>query len=155
MKHAAQAIADSKKAAAKKITQYLEALTDGGGSQPQFSPYGGITLPTGIPLETLDPPDPNWGKFAAGVLLFAAGGITMGIGELAMGAAFAEIVEGTLLVPETFGISEVLGLIHAPAVFAVGGIIYSAGVGMVYKSTNVMWDSGVPTWIYNKLNPFE
>jgi hypothetical protein len=67
----------------------------------------------------------------------------MVIGGWAVGIALAEIGAAQVAAPPTFGLSEVAAVIHAPFVFAVGGLIFAAGAGAVYYGATVMWDSNV------------
>jgi len=98
-----------------------------------------------------DATNPDFGKYIAGGLTLVAGEITMAIGGVVMASAWGEIGVGVAAAPETFGLSAVIALIHAPAELAIGGLIFSVGVGLSYFGGKTMIDSGVPAAIYNKL----
>ncbi len=93
---------------------------------------------------------PDWGKYIAGDLLLIAGELTMLLGGITIGSAVAEFTAEQAAAPATFGLSEVLAVIHAPAVFALGVLIFSAGAGMAYGGGKLMWESNVFQWGYSK-----
>ncbi len=97
------------------------------------------------------PPTPDWGKFIAGDVVLLAGEITMVLGGLTIASAFAEHAAGLAAAPATFGLSEVLAIIHTPVVLALGGLIFTAGAATSYYGGKLMLDSGVPSWLYGKL----
>ncbi len=121
--------------------------------------------PTVTPTATGTPPSsftqtgssgPNWGKWIVGGLGLIASGLAMLLGGLTIASALGEVAVDTAAAPATFGLSEVMAVIHAPAVFALGVLIFSAGAGGAYESGKLMWDSGVLQWAYNKLSaPFK
>jgi hypothetical protein len=94
---------------------------------------------------------PDIGKYIAGGVTLVAGVITMAIGGVVMASAYGEIVGGAAAAPETFGLSAVVALIHAPAELALGGIIFGVGVGLAYLGGKTMIESEVPTAIYDKV----
>ncbi len=83
--------------------------------------------------------------------MLVSGEITMVMGGLAMLSALGEIAEAQAAAPVTFGLSEVFAILHAPAEFAFGGIIFAGGAMLSYGGIKTMWESGVPRWFYEKL----
>ncbi len=129
---------------------------DGGGSG------GYLASPLAVDITYFDttinalytnppPPTPDWGKFIAGDVVLLAGEITMVLGGLTIASAFAEHAAGLAAAPATFGLSEVLAVIHTPVVLALGGLIFTAGAATSYYGGKLMLDSGVPSWLYGKL----
>jgi len=75
----------------------------------------------------------------------------MALGGVVLGSGLGEVAINTALAPETFGVSEVLNIIHAPVVVALGGLIALTGVGISVYGVKFMWDSNVPKWAYISL----
>lgn len=100
----------------------------------------GVPQRPSIPLGT---PPTNLGKWYAGMLAAIAGELTMAIGVAVVGSALGEIAAAQVAAVPTFGLSEVLALIHAPVVLAIGGLIFAGGAGLTYFGGKTMWESGV------------
>ena len=79
------------------------------------------------------PPNPIGGRYVRGSLLATAGVITMVLGGITVASGLAEVGESTAAVPATFGISDILAVIHAPVVIALGVIIFSVGHSLLMK----------------------
>jgi RHS repeat-associated protein len=86
---------------------------------------------------------PNFGQWFAGGLVIIAGVATMAMGGIVIGSALGEIAAAQAVAAPTFGLSEVLAVVHAPAQLAIGGLIFAAGAGMTYFGGKTMWQSGV------------
>jgi RHS repeat-associated protein len=96
----------------------------------------------------------DWGNFIVGELLqFIGIGITI-LGIIVMIDAILEIAAGVAGAPETFTITAILSIIHAPVVFVFGGMMTGVGLGLYEYGNKLVYESGVPELIGNKVISF-
>jgi RHS repeat-associated protein len=110
-----------------------------------------LPIPT-LPSSTGTPPNPNWGTFIVGEVVQVAGLLMMFVGALAMISAYIEINATLAAAPTTFGLSALIGIIHAPAEFAVGALIFGGGAFSYGYGAKLEYESGVPSMVCEKIS---
>jgi hypothetical protein len=134
-----------------------ERANGGNNNPPTLTPSLLAAIAVSLPIPTLPsstgtPPNPNWGKFITGEVVQVAGLLMMFAGALTMASAYVEITATLAAAPETFGLSAIFGIVHAPAEFAVGALIFGGGALSYGYGAKLEYESGVPSMVCEKIS---